>query len=219
VPSDEADRDVAQPPAGPAASGTNRVAGIDRPRVRAAVEELLAALGEDPSRPELAGTPARVADAYTELFAGVGVDASAVLGEDALPIGDAATELVALRSIPFRSMCEHHLLPFSGMASVAYLPTDRLAGLGRIVRAVEVLASRPQVQERLSEQLASAVEEGLGAKGVLVVLSASHGCLWARGTRTSGANAVTLASRGVLADPARRAEALALLGAAPEVPE
>jgi GTP cyclohydrolase I len=192
---------------------------IDRSRVRAAVAELLSALGEDPDRPELAGTPARVAEAYTELFAGVGVDAAAVLARDALSIGDAATELVALRGIPFRSMCEHHLLPFSGMAAVAYLPADRLAGLGRIARAVEVLSSRPQMQERLSEQLAAAVEEGLGARGVLVVLSASHGCLWARGTRTTGANAVTLASRGELADPARRGEALALLGAAPEVPE
>ncbi|WP_286278583.1 GTP cyclohydrolase I [Naasia aerilata] len=197
----QGEADPASPrPADPENSGSP----VDRARVRAAVAELLTALGEDPTRPELADTPARVADAYSELFAGVGVDASEILAQDALPIGDAATELIALRGIPFRSMCEHHLLPFSGVASVAYLPADRLAGLGRIARAVDVVASRPQMQERMSEQLASAVEDGLGARGVLVVLSASHGCLWARGTRTVGADAVTLASRGELADPARR---------------
>jgi GTP cyclohydrolase I len=190
---------------------------VDGSRVRAAVEELLSALGEDPSSPTLADTPSRVAAAYIELFAGVGVDATAILAEDAMALPSPLTEVVALRGIPFRSVCEHHLLPFTGEAAVAYLPGDRIAGLGHIARALEALASRAQLQERLTEQLATAVEEGLGARGVLVLVSASHACLWARGTRTTGANAVTLASRGELSDPARRAETMALLGVAPRI--
>jgi GTP cyclohydrolase I len=192
---------------------------LDEARLRAAVEDLLAALGEDPSRPELAATPARVAATYAELFSGVGIDAAALLAEDAMPAPQPVPEIVALRGIAFRSVCEHHLLPFTGQAAVAYLPGERLAGLGRIARAVDVLASRPQLQERLTEQLASAVEEGLAARGVLVVVSAAHGCLWARGTRTAGANVITLASRGMLTDPARRAETVALLGTAPGIPD
>ena len=190
---------------------------LDEARLRVAVENLLVALGEDPARPELAGTPARVAATYAEMFSGVGVDAAAVLAEDLMTLPAPATEVVALRGIPFRSVCEHHLLPFTGRAAVAYLPGEHIAGLGRIARAVEALASRPQIQERLTEQVASAVEKGLGARGVLVIVSASHACLWARGTRTTGANAVTLASRGALTEPVRRAETMSLLGAAPGV--
>ncbi|WP_210507695.1 GTP cyclohydrolase I [Naasia sp. SYSU D00057] len=186
---------------------------FDEARARAAVESLLLALGEDPSRPELAETPARVAESFSEMLAGTGVDPSAILADGAVVLDVAPTETVALRDIPFRSVCEHHLLPFAGSASVAYLPGDRVAGLGRIARAVDAVASRLQVQERLTEQLATAVEEGLGARGVLVVLSAAHSCLWARGSRTAGATAVTVAARGAFTDPVRRQEALALVSA------
>jgi GTP cyclohydrolase I len=184
---------------------------FDEARARAAVEELLAALGVD--RPDLAETPGRVVESFTEMLAGTDVDPAAVVAQSAVTLESIPTETVALRTIPFRSVCEHHLLPFAGTASVAYLPGAAVAGLGRIARAVDVLASRLQIQERLTEELASAVETGLGARGVLVVLSASHSCLWARGSRTTGATAVTVAARGEFTDPARRAEALALLTA------
>ncbi|WP_210479882.1 GTP cyclohydrolase I [Naasia sp. SYSU D00948] len=182
---------------------------FDEARARAAVEELLAALGAD--RPDLAGTPGRVAEAYAEMLSGTDVDAAAILADGTVALAEPPSETVALRDIPFRSVCEHHLLPFAGTAGVAYLPRDSVAGLGRIARAVDAVASRLQLQERLTEELATAVEAGLAARGVLVVLSASHSCLWARGSRTAGASAVTVAARGDFADPALRAEAFALL--------
>lgn len=177
--------------------------------------ELLAAIGEDPAREGLTGTPDHVADAYAELFSGVGVDAAAVLDEssDVLEL-TAAAEPVILRDVPFRSTCEHHLLPFTGTASLAYLPRTRVTGLGRLARVVDVVASRPQVQERLTDEIAEAVERGLDAEGVVVVVTASHACLWARGTRTSGASVVTIAGRGSYAVSEGRREVLALLGGA-----
>ncbi len=187
--------------------------GVDRERVAAAVRELLGAIGEDPDKEELAGTPERVADACAEFFAGVGADPLVHLA-DAVPVGDETGELVLVRDISLRSVCEHHLLPFRGRAHVAYRPGARVVGLGAIPKVVNTLAARPQVQERLGEQIAEALQAGLDPEGVLVVLEASHGCVADRGSRQSEALVVTVASRGALARPAERAEVFALLARA-----
>lgn len=187
---------------------------IDLERIKTAVTEILIAVGEDPARAGLADTPGRVAGAYAELFAGLGVDVVERLRR-ALPAApDRTGELVLLRDIRFRSVCEHHLLPFHGVAHVAYVPGERLAGLGDIMAAVEALAARPQLQERLGEELAEALEAGLGARGTLVVLDAVHGCVMARGPRQDASSVVTVTARGVLAEPAERATAIALIGEA-----
>ncbi len=188
---------------------------IDSGRVEDAVTELLLAIGEDPARPGLAETPRRVADSFAEYFGGVGVDPASVLGDgrDMEADADELGELVLLRDIDFRSMCEHHLVPFHGTASVGYIPGDHLVGLGRLADVVEVAAARPQVQERLTEQIADALEAGLAPRGVLVVLGARHECVAARGPRQHRSSMVTVAARGELAEPARRAEVLALVGA------
>ena len=185
---------------------------MDTERIERAVTELLLAIGEDPSRPGLDRTPARVAEAYSEFFSGIGEDPLTHLA-DAIAVGDGGPgEAVVLRDIAFRSICEHHLLPFLGVAHVAYLPNERIVGLGRLPRVVATLASRPQIQERLTEEIADALEQGLGARGVLVVLDAVHGCVAARGSRQAAASTVTLASRGALSDPVSRAEIIALIG-------
>ena len=193
--------------------------GVDSARIEAAVAELLLAIGEDPSRPGLETTPRRFAEAYAEFFAGVGHDPLVHLAETfPLPEGGGAPpQPVLLKGIAFRSVCEHHLLPFVGTASVAYLPGDRVVGLGKIPRLVDTLASRPQLQERLTEEIADAMDSGLGPRGVLVVLEAVHGCVSARGVRQVGSSTVTVAGRGALAEPAARAELMALItaGAAP----
>ena len=190
---------------------------VDRDRVAALVRELLDAIGEDPDRPGLRQTPQRVADAYAEFFAGVGVDAAAPLAHtisvsrgpapDTLPSG-----AVMLRDIRFRSFCEHHLLPFAGHAHIAYLPGEQVVGLGALPRVVEILATRPQVQERLGEQIADTIATALDARGVLVVLDATHECVTMRGGRQPDASTVTIAARGELAEPAARAELMLLLG-------
>ena len=184
---------------------------VDRERVARAVRELLSAIGENPDRAELSGTPARVADAYAEFFSGVGVDAVGLLAE-AVPVGVDTGELVLVRDIALRSVCEHHLLPFRGRAHVAYRPGAKVVGLGALPRVVETLAARPQLQERLGEQIADAVVEGIDPEGVLVVLEASHGCVADRGVKQAEATAVTIASRGSLSQPLLRAEVLALIG-------
>ncbi len=185
---------------------------IDSGRIEAAVAELLSAIGEDPARPGLVDTPRRVAEAYGDFFSGLGVDAGEHLRET-IPV-DGTGELVLLRDIEFRSICEHHLLPFTGVAHLAYVPGERIVGLGKLPRVLETLASRPQLQERLGEEVADALADGLGAKGVLVVLDAVHGCVSARGARQAHSSTVTVASRGALADPVQRAEAMALIGSA-----
>lgn len=186
---------------------------IDSERIEAAVLELLRAIGEDPQRPGLAQTPRRIADSYAELFAGLDEDPLAHLAESEDFAGDdAAGELVLVRDIAFRSTCEHHLLPFTGVAHLAYVPGERIVGLGKLARVVETLSSRPQLQERLGEQLADALDAGLAPRGVLVVLDARHGCVTARGTRQAESSTVTVASRGELADAAARAGVLALVG-------
>lgn len=187
---------------------------IDSLRIETAVAGMLSAIGEDPGRPGLVETPRRVAQAYAEFFAGVGVDPLSHLADVADAEAGERGELVLMRGLDFRSMCEHHLLPFLGTAHVAYVPDERIVGLGSLAQVVETLASRPQLQERLTEEIADALAEGLGAAGVLVVLDAVHGCVTTRGTRQLNSSTVTVASRGVLSEPARRAEVMALIGAA-----
>ncbi|WP_314649482.1 GTP cyclohydrolase I [uncultured Microbacterium sp.] len=190
--------------------------GVDKARIERLTRELLDAIGEDPDRPGLTQTPARMADLYAEFFSGVGEDAAAPLARtisvsrgpapDTLPSG-----AVLLRDIRFRSVCEHHLLPFAGRAHLAYLPGEHVVGLGALVRVVEILASRPQVQERLGEQIADAIADNLDARGVLVVLDASHGCVTLRGGRQPEASTLTIAARGEYAEPAARGELIALI--------
>ncbi len=189
---------------------------IDSARIRDAVRELISAIGEDPARPGLVDTPARVAESYEEFFSGVGDDPIRHLAETETltDAGQKPGEVVVVRDIEFRSMCEHHLLPFLGVAHVAYLPGERVVGLGKLPRVVETLAARPQLQERLTEQVADTIEQGLDALGVLVVLDAVHGCVTSRGSRQTRSSTVTLAARGALTDPAARAEAMALIGKA-----
>jgi GTP cyclohydrolase I len=185
---------------------------VDRERINRAVLEILAAIGEDPQRVGLERTPQRVADAYAEFFGGLDQDPLALLA-DTVPVGPATGELVLLRDIAFRSICEHHLLPFLGTAHVAYLPGDRVVGLGRLPAVVEVFAARPQLQERLTEEIAGALHDALAPRGVLVILDAVHGCVGTRGPRQSNSSTVTMASRGELSDPVQRAEVIALIAA------
>jgi GTP cyclohydrolase IA len=190
---------------------------VDRERVAALVRELLEAIGEDPDRPGLRLTPGRVADAYAEFFAGVGEDAAAPLAHTiSVTRGPAPETLpsgaVMMRDIRFRSVCEHHLLPFRGHAHIAYLPGEQVVGLGALPKVVDVLSSRPQVQERLGEQIADVIAGSLDTRGVLIVLDATHECVTMRGGRQADASTVTIAARGELADPAARAELIALLG-------
>ncbi|WP_314100984.1 GTP cyclohydrolase I [uncultured Frigoribacterium sp.] len=187
---------------------------VDRPRIEAAVTEILAAIGEDDTREGLRATPRRVAEAYAEFFAGLEVDAAELVRSSAVASDpEKLGELVVVRGMALRSVCEHHLLPFVGQAHVAYVPGDRIVGLGTVPRVVDALASRPQLQERLGEEIADAFVAGLSPAGVLVVLDAVHGCVTTRGPRQVGSSTVTVASRGALAEPSARAEAIALITA------
>ncbi len=185
---------------------------VDRARVEAAVRELLAAIGEDPNREGLVGTPDRVARACEELFGGIGQDPAAHLRKQFHE--ESGGGIVVVRDIPFHSMCEHHLLPFVGVAHVAYLPREgRITGLSKIARCVAGFAARPQVQERLTAQVADAMVAELEPEGVLVVMEAEHTCMTMRGIRAAGAKTTTIATRGAFdADASLRAEALSLLG-------
>lgn len=189
---------------------------IDTARIEAAVLEILAAIGEDPTRPGLQSTPRRIAQSYGEFFSGLDVDPLDHLTDStdfSAGSGD-TSELVLLRAIEFRSMCEHHLLPFVGVAHLAYLPRERIVGLGSLPRVVDTLAARPQLQERLTEEVADALQTGLDPRGVLVVLEATHGCVATRGVRQTRSSTVTMASRGILTEPVARAEIMALIGVA-----
>jgi GTP cyclohydrolase I len=194
------------------------MAGVDAERIQRAVHEILLAIGEDPSRPGLERTPQRVAEAYADFFGGLDVDPLSHLA-DTVPIGatdagvPATSDAVLLRDLSFRSVCEHHLLPFVGTAHVAYLPGDRVVGLGRIPAVVDTLARRPQLQERLTEEIADALVAGLDPRGVLVVLDAQHRCVTTRGSRQERSSTVTIASRGALSEPAARSEIITLIGA------
>lgn len=186
------------------------MAEVDRERIEAAVREILAAIGEDPAREGLVRTPERVAGAYAELFAGLAVDPADAIGET---FPAESTDLVIVRDIRVRSMCEHHLLPFVGLAHVAYVPDTRVVGLSHIPQLVEALAARPQVQENLTAQIVTALEAAVAPRGVLAVLECVQSCVSHRGGRQPDAKAVTVVSAGELADPVRRLEVLTLLGA------
>lgn len=181
---------------------------IDVARIQSAVTELILAIGEDPTRPELQATPAKVAEAYQGFFAGIHQDPLAILAET---FEAEHTDVVILKDVEFISICEHHLLPFTGVAHLAYLPSDRVIGLGRLPKLVEVLAARPQLQENLTAQIADALEEGLGTKGVVVVIEARHQCVVSRGARQPEVQTVTMASRGCYSEPAARAEVMGLI--------
>lgn len=192
-------------------AGAGAPAGpVDLERARRAVRELLLAIGEDPDREGLQATPDRVARACVELFAGLRQDPAEVLATS-FDIGH--DEIVAVRGIPVSSVCEHHLLPFTGVAHVAYVPSadGRITGLSKLARLVDVYARRPQVQERLTTQVADALVEHLHARGVLVVVDCEHLCMSVRGVRTPGARTTTSAVRGGMRDAATRAEALSLV--------
>ena len=181
---------------------------IDSQRIQNAVVEILSAIGEDPARDELKATPLKVAEAYAEFFKGVGVDDKSALSDT---FAAEHNDVVILKDIDFVSICEHHLLPFTGVAHIAYLPSDRVVGLGRLPKLVEIVAARPQLQENLTAQIADALEEGLGTKGVVVVIQARHHCVVSRGARQPEANTITMAARGIYAEPASRAEVMGLI--------
>jgi GTP cyclohydrolase IA len=184
-------------------------ARMDRTRIARAVREILIAIGEDPDREGLAETPERVADAYAHLFAGIFEDPGRHL-EDAFAEG--TRDLVLVRDLPVASMCEHHILPWIGKAHVGYLPNGRVAGFSELARVVEGYARRPQLQERLTAQVADALHEKLGSSGAIVVVEAEHSCMTLRGAEAIGSVAVTSAARGILEEDAgRRAEILTLI--------
>ena len=183
---------------------------VDRPRIEAAVREILLAIGEDPDREGLQDTPKRVATAYAEFFAGLHQRPEQVLGTT---FDLSHEELVLVKDIPFYSTCEHHLVPFHGAAHIGYIPSaeGRVTGLSKLARLVELYARRPQVQERLTTQVVEALMEHLQPKGAIVVVEAEHMCMSMRGVRKPGAKTVTSAVRGQLRDPSTRAEAMSLI--------
>lgn len=181
---------------------------VDQPRIAAAVLEILKAIGEDPERDGLKDTPARVARMYAEIFAGLHEDPTEHLK---VTFEAGHDEMVMVRDIPFYSLCEHHLVPFFGHAHVAYIPNrlGRVAGLSKFARLIDGFARRPQVQERLTTQIADAMEAALEPRAVLVVLDAEHLCMAMRGVRKPGSSTVTSAVRGLFrSDQSARAEAL-----------
>jgi GTP cyclohydrolase IA len=186
--------------------------GVDHERAAAAVEQLLAALGEDPSRPELAQTPRLVVEALSEYVAGRGVDARAHL--TALEPAPSGGEPVVVTNLAVRSLCEHHLMPFIGVAHLAYVPERFVTGLGNLNRVVQTIAAKPQIQERLTQEVADVLVDGLGARGVLVVLDMAHQCVRARGAQQTESRTITIASRGTLTEGQTRSELMALIGAA-----
>lgn len=183
---------------------------MDTERIAKAVREILEAVGEDPDREGLADTPARVARFYEEAFDGVGRDPGDEV--DAFFGDEHYQEIVMVKDIPFYSLCEHHLVPFHGTAHVAYLPRGRVTGLSKLARLVDGFARRPQMQERLTAQVADSLCERLDPMGALVVIEAEHLCMSMRGIKKPGAKTVTSAVRGTMASDARtRSEAMSLL--------
>ncbi|MDM7855356.1 GTP cyclohydrolase I FolE [Cellulomonas alba] len=195
---------------GPVTSEDRAVGEYDEPRVRAAIRELLVAVGEDPDREGLRDTPDRVARAYREIFAGLRQDPEDVL-TTTFDLGH--EEMVMVKDIEVYSTCEHHLVPFHGVAHVAYIPgaDGRITGLSKLARLVDVYARRPQVQERLTAQIADAMVNVLKPRGVLVVVECEHLCMSMRGVRKPGSRTVTSAVRGQMRDVATRAEAMSLV--------
>jgi GTP cyclohydrolase I len=183
---------------------------FDHERAQAAIRELLLAIGEDPDREGLRETPARVARAYEEMVRGIRADARDVL-TTTFDLGH--DEMVLVRDIELWSMCEHHLVPFTGVAHVGYIPREdgRITGLSKLARLVDVYARRPQVQERLTTQIADSLMEILQARGAIVVIEAEHLCMTMRGVRKPGAKTITSAIRGSLHNAATRSEAMSLI--------
>jgi len=182
---------------------------MDKQRIENAVREILAAVGEDPDREGLLETPARVARMYEEIFSGLESDPRRHLKL----FDEGSDEMVIVRDIPLYSMCEHHLLPFIGKAHIAYIPSDgKVIGLSKLARIVDDFAKRPQLQERLTGQIADFLDESMKPMGVAVVIEAEHLCMTMRGARASGAQTRTSALRGIMRNDAKtRAEALSLL--------
>lgn len=184
---------------------------VDEARVAAAVREILFAIGEDPDRDGLQNTPARVGRAYAEIFGGLSVDPSEAL---TTTFDEGHEELVLVKDIPLYSTCEHHLVPWHGTAAVGYVPNaeGRITGISKLARVVDLYARRPQVQERLTSQVATALMDRLNPRGVIVVVEAEHLCMAMRGIRKPGARTVTSAVRGIFqSDPRTRAEAMSLI--------
>ncbi|MGL4554140.1 MAG: GTP cyclohydrolase I FolE [Gemmataceae bacterium] len=182
---------------------------VDHARIEAAVREILLAVGEDPDRDGLQETPARVARMYAEVFSGLRTDAAAVLRKTFVQKYD---EVVVVKDIRFSSTCEHHLLPFFGKAHIAYLPNGRIVGLSKLARVVDAVARRPQVQERITEQVADLLVQELKPRGAAVILEATHTCMTVRGVRKPDSLCTTSAMRGSFRDNATsRAEILSLV--------
>jgi GTP cyclohydrolase IA len=187
-------------------------APVDTAAIEAAVRTILEAIGEDPDRNGLVQTPRRVADMYEELF--VGLQAGAPADELDTTFEANHDEMIMVKDIPLGSMCEHHLIPFIGQAHVAYIPNEsgQITGLSKLVRLVDMLSKRPQVQERLTTQIADAIESALAPRGVLVVIEAEHLCMSMRGVRKPGSKTVTSSVRGLFRrNEATRAEAMGLI--------
>jgi GTP cyclohydrolase I len=188
------------------------MASVDRGKIENAVRAILEGIGDDPDREGVRDTPRRVADMYEEIFAGVGVDPTPI---PQVVAGANFDEMIMVKDIPLQSLCEHHLLPFNGRAHVAYIPNQdgRITGLSKIARVVDVLAKRPQVQERLTTEIADTIEEALEPRGVFVMIEAEHLCMTMRGVKKPGAVTVTSAVRGLFRNDARtRQEALHHIG-------
>ena len=168
---------------------------LDEAKIGAAITSIIEAIGEDPAREGLADTPKRVAEMYAELFAGLGMDPKAELSVG-YELGH--REMVVVRDIPFYSMCEHHLLPFYGVAHIGYIPdvSGRVVGLSKLARVVEIIASRPQIQERMTTEIADTIMDGLKPSGVAVVVQGEHMCMIMRGVKKPGSNIITSAIRG-----------------------
>ena len=182
---------------------------VDLPAIERAVRTILGAIGEDPDRPGLKDTPRRVARMYKEMFAGLNSDPARHLR---VTFPESYDEIVLVRDISFTSMCEHHLLPFSGLAHVAYIPNGRVTGLSKLARVVEDVARRPQVQERMTAVIADLIERELQTSGVAVVIKAEHSCMSIRGVRKPGSLTVTSALRGVFkTNQSSRAEVMSLI--------
>jgi GTP cyclohydrolase I len=182
---------------------------VDLPRIEAAVREILAAVGEDPNRDGLLDTPGRVARMYAELFSGLHLEPGRHLER---VFEETYDEMVLVRDISFNSMCEHHLLPFMGVAHVGYIPNGKVAGLSKLARVVEEVSKRPQVQERMTHTIADLMSSELNAKGVIVVLEAEHTCMTIRGIRKPGSLTITSAVRGLFrTSDSTRDEAMALI--------
>ncbi|MDD4984842.1 MAG: GTP cyclohydrolase I FolE [Dehalococcoidales bacterium] len=184
---------------------------FDSDKIQAAVASIIEAIGEDPQREGLVGTPRRVAEMYAELFKGMGVDPKGVLS---VSFEEGHREMIILKDIPFYSMCEHHLLPFYGLAHIGYIPNTEgsVVGASKLARVVEIVSQRLQLQERMTSQIADAIADGINAKGVAVVLQAEHMCMVMRGIKKPGSNMVTSGLRGIFrTDPKTRAEFFSLI--------